>query len=127
MPSAVRWLRWAVAGDPADVETHMWLALTYTVVGRPEQGAPLVAKVLEMDPLTPLDTLCRIILRAKEYEAQVPSDYDAGEEADNVDGEDGEALSVLDDDTPGAWAMGGASRWWDASCCTTHSPCGSAS
>jgi hypothetical protein len=51
-----------------------------------------------MDPLTPLDTLCRIILRAKEYEAQVPSDYDAGEDAENVDGEDGEALSVLDDD-----------------------------
>ena len=23
-----------------------------------------------MDPLTPLDTLCRIILRAREYEAQ---------------------------------------------------------
>lgn len=51
-----------------------------------------------MDPLTPLDTLCRIILRAREYEAQVPSDYDADEDADNVDGEDGEALSVLDDD-----------------------------
>ena len=51
-----------------------------------------------MDPLTPLDTLCRIILRAKEYEAQVPSDYDADEDAENVDGEDGEALSVLDDD-----------------------------
>lgn len=51
-----------------------------------------------MDPLTPLDTLCRIILRAKEYEAQVPSDYDAGEDAENIDGEDGEALSVLDDD-----------------------------
>lgn len=51
-----------------------------------------------MDPLTPLDTLCRIILRAKEYEAQVPSDYDAGEEAENVDDEGEEALSVLDDD-----------------------------
>ncbi|UUR08590.1 DUF3775 domain-containing protein [Sphingomonas glaciei] len=51
-----------------------------------------------MDPLTPLDTLCRIILRAKEYEAQVPSDYDADEDAENIDGEDGEALSVLDDD-----------------------------
>ncbi|WP_338504357.1 DUF3775 domain-containing protein [Sphingomonas kaistensis] len=51
-----------------------------------------------MDPLTPLDTLCRIILRAKEYEAQVPSDYDEGEDAENIDGEDGEALSVLDDD-----------------------------
>ena len=51
-----------------------------------------------MDPLTPLDTICRIILRAKEYEAQVPSDYDAGEDAENIDGEDGEALSVLDDD-----------------------------
>ena len=51
-----------------------------------------------MDPLTPLDTLCRIILRAREYEAQTPSDYDPGEAAENVDGEDGEALSVLDDD-----------------------------
>lgn len=50
-----------------------------------------------MDPLTPLDTLCRIILRAREYEAQTPTDYDGGEAADNVD-DDGEAtLSVLDD------------------------------
>lgn len=51
-----------------------------------------------MDPLTPLDTLCRIILRAKEYEAQVPGEYDAGEDAENVDDEGEEALSVLDDD-----------------------------
>ena len=51
-----------------------------------------------MDPLTPLDTLCRIILRAREYEAQTPSDYDEGEGADNVDDDQDEALSVLDDD-----------------------------
>jgi hypothetical protein len=51
-----------------------------------------------MDPLTPLDTLCRIILRAREYEAQTPSDYDGGEAADNVDDDDEGALSVLDDD-----------------------------
>lgn len=51
-----------------------------------------------MDPLTPLDTLCRIILRAREYEAQTPSDYDGGEAADNVDDEEEGALSVLDDD-----------------------------
>ncbi|MGI8706251.1 MAG: DUF3775 domain-containing protein [Sphingomicrobium sp.] len=50
-----------------------------------------------MDPATPLETLCRIILRAREYEAQTPSDYDAGEAADNVDDEDQGALSVLDD------------------------------
>ena len=50
-----------------------------------------------MDPLTPLDTLCRIILRAREYEAQTPSDYDSGEAADNVDDTDEETLSVLDD------------------------------
>lgn len=51
-----------------------------------------------MDPLTPLETLCRIILRAREYEAQVPTDYDGGEAADNVDDEEsGERLSVLDD------------------------------
>ncbi len=51
-----------------------------------------------MDPLTSLDTLCRIILRAKEYEAQVPSEYDAGEDAENIDDEGEEAMSVLDDD-----------------------------
>jgi len=50
-----------------------------------------------MDPLTPIDTLCRIILRAREYEAQTPTDYDGGEAADNVDDEDEGALSVLDD------------------------------
>ncbi len=50
-----------------------------------------------MDPLTPLDTLCRIILRGREYEAQTPTDYDGGEAADNVDNTDEETLSVLDD------------------------------
>src|SRR5215213_3346146 len=50
-----------------------------------------------MDPLTPLDTLCRIILRAREYEAQTPTDYDGGEAADNVDDEEEGTLSVLDD------------------------------
>ena len=50
-----------------------------------------------MDPLTPLDTLCRIILRGREYEAQTPTDYDGNETADNVDDADEETLSVLDD------------------------------
>jgi hypothetical protein len=50
-----------------------------------------------MDPLTPLDSLCRIVLRAREYEAQTPTDYDGNEAADNVDDEDEGALSVLDD------------------------------
>lgn len=50
-----------------------------------------------MEPSTPLETLCRIIIRAKEYEAQVPTDYDEDEDPENVDGDDGEALSVLDD------------------------------
>ena len=50
-----------------------------------------------MDPLTPLDTLCRIILRAREYEAQTASDYDRGEDPDNVDDEQEGALSVLED------------------------------
>lgn len=50
-----------------------------------------------MEPTTPLETLCRIVLRGREYEAQTPTDYDDGEAAENIDGEDGEALSVLDD------------------------------
>ena len=51
-----------------------------------------------MEPSTPLETLCRIILRAREYEAQVPSGYDDDEEPDNVDDTGEEALSVLDDE-----------------------------
>jgi hypothetical protein len=50
-----------------------------------------------MDPLTPLDTLCRIILRAREYEAQTPTDYEGNESPDNVDDDEEGALSVLDD------------------------------
>ena len=51
-----------------------------------------------MDPLTPLDTLCRIIFRAREYEAQTASDYDRDEDPDNIDDEQEGALSVLEDD-----------------------------
>ena len=51
-----------------------------------------------MDPLTPLDTLCRIILRGREYETQTASDYDPGEAADNSDDENEGTLSVLEDD-----------------------------
>ena len=50
-----------------------------------------------MDPATPIETLCRIILRGREYEAQVPTDYDGGEAPENVDDEGEETLSVLDD------------------------------
>ena len=51
-----------------------------------------------MEPVTSLETLCRIILRAREYEAQVPTEYDDDEEASNIDDEGGETLSVLDDE-----------------------------
>lgn len=50
-----------------------------------------------MEPLTPLDALCRIVLRAREYEAQVPTDFEGNEAAENVDDDSGEMLSVLDD------------------------------
>ena len=50
-----------------------------------------------MEPLTPLETLCRIILRAREYEAQVPTDSDGNEAPENVDDDGEETLSVLDD------------------------------
>jgi hypothetical protein len=55
-----------------------------------------------MELLTPLDTLCRIIIRARENEAQVPA-QDPDEDPDNVDDyedEDGGAggLSALEDE-----------------------------
>ena len=53
-----------------------------------------------MELLTPLDTLCRLILRAKELEAQVPAQDPDQEpdEVDDYDDEGGEALSVLEDE-----------------------------
>ena len=52
-----------------------------------------------MDLLTPLETICRLILRAKELEAQVPA-LDPEQDPENVDDldGDGEALSVLEDE-----------------------------
>ncbi|MGZ8287039.1 MAG: DUF3775 domain-containing protein [Allosphingosinicella sp.] len=53
-----------------------------------------------MELLTPLESLCRIIIRAKENEAQVPA-QDPDDDADNVDDlddEGGQALSVLEDE-----------------------------
>ncbi len=54
-----------------------------------------------MDLLTPLETYCRLILRAKEMEAQVPA-LDPDEDADNVDDldddQEDQALSVLEDE-----------------------------
>ena len=53
-----------------------------------------------MDLLTPLETICRLILRAKELEAQVPAvdPDDDPEDVDDLDDEGGEALSVLEDE-----------------------------
>ena len=53
-----------------------------------------------MELLTPLETLCRLILRAKELEAQVPA-QDPDDDPDNVDDFDDEgdqALSALEDE-----------------------------
>jgi hypothetical protein len=54
-----------------------------------------------MDLLTPLDTLCRIIIRARENEAQVPAP-DPDEDADDVDDYDsdseGGVISPLEDE-----------------------------
>ena len=53
-----------------------------------------------MELLTPLETLCRIIIRAKENEAQVPAQDpdDDSENVDDLDDDGGEALSVLEDE-----------------------------
>jgi hypothetical protein len=53
-----------------------------------------------MELLTPLETLCRLILRAKELEAQVPA-VDPDEDPDDVDDFDDEGdkgLSTLEDE-----------------------------
>ena len=55
-----------------------------------------------MELLTPLETICRLILRTKELEAQVPADEPDGDPDDvddlEDDGEGGGTLSVLQDE-----------------------------
>jgi len=53
-----------------------------------------------MELLTPLDTICRLILRARELEAQVPStnENESADDVDDLDDDEAQALSVLDDD-----------------------------
>ena len=53
-----------------------------------------------MELLTPLETICRLILRAKELEAQVPAEDpdDDPDDIDDLDDEGGETLSVLEDE-----------------------------
>lgn len=55
-----------------------------------------------MTPTIRLDDLCRLLQRAREVEAQVDTYHDADEDPSAVDGDDGEALSVLDDSINGA-------------------------
>jgi hypothetical protein len=55
----------------------------------------------EMELLTPLETYCRLILRAKEMEAQVPAedpDEDSSDIDENSDDGEDQALSVLEDE-----------------------------
>ena len=53
-----------------------------------------------MELLTPLDTICRLILRARELEAQVPTadPDDDPEDVDDLDDDGDQALSVLADE-----------------------------
>jgi hypothetical protein len=48
-----------------------------------------------MDPITPLETICRLIIRARELEAQVPA-IENDDEADPTDSDD--EFAVLEDE-----------------------------
>ena len=53
-----------------------------------------------MELLTPLETICRLILRARELEALVPSvaEEETADDVDDFDDDGDQALSVLDDE-----------------------------
>lgn len=50
-----------------------------------------------MDLQTPLETICRLIIRARELEAQVPSNADEDDDEDPTDSDD--EYAVLEDDS----------------------------
>lgn len=50
----VRLLQRALAGDPTDTDTLALLATCYAFLGQPDAGGPLVRRLLELDPLTPM-------------------------------------------------------------------------
>ena len=51
-----------------------------------------------MELVTSLETICRIVIRARELEAQTPTMADDEADPDNVDDEDEGGLSSLEDD-----------------------------
>jgi hypothetical protein len=50
-----------------------------------------------MDLQTPLETICRLIIRARELEAQVPSNADGDDDEDPTDSDD--EFAVLEDES----------------------------
>jgi tetratricopeptide (TPR) repeat protein len=51
---AVRHLKFALAADPNDTDALLWLAAIYSLVGRSSSGYPLIERLLEIDPITPV-------------------------------------------------------------------------
>jgi eukaryotic-like serine/threonine-protein kinase len=51
---AIRFLKKALERDPNDPDGLAWLSSFYGLSGRPYLAAPLVKKLLEIDPLTPV-------------------------------------------------------------------------
>ena len=52
--NAVRHLKFAVAADPNDTDALLWLSAIYGLVGRSSSAYPLVERLLEIDPITPV-------------------------------------------------------------------------
>lgn len=50
----VRLLQRSLAGDPNDTDTLALLSTCYGFLGKPEAGSPLVRRLLDLDPLTPV-------------------------------------------------------------------------
>jgi eukaryotic-like serine/threonine-protein kinase len=54
LQGAVRHLRRAVEADPDHLNAQLWLVYCYLTAGQPAAARPIIARLLEVDPLTPI-------------------------------------------------------------------------
>jgi tetratricopeptide (TPR) repeat protein len=54
LQEVVRYLKRALVSEPNDLDVLFWLSLTYLEVGKSSAAAPLINRLIQLDPFTPI-------------------------------------------------------------------------
>src|SRR5205823_206047 len=83
LQGAVRHLRRAVQADPDHLNAQVWLLYCYLTAGKPAAARPIIERLLEVDPLTPINhAACGWLLMAEGRVPEARPYYERGYELD---------------------------------------------